>query len=54
MRRLLQFHPTSLIVAAVLIGAAFFYKKRLALVDDQAGFPGYFTFLVAWSPAFRR
>jgi hypothetical protein len=46
-RRLLQFHPTSLILAAVLIGAATFYKKRLALPEDQAGFPGYFTFLVA-------
>jgi len=47
MRRLLQFHPTSLILAVVLIGAAWFYKKHLALPEDQAGFPGYFTFLVA-------
>ena len=47
MRRLLQFHPTSLVLAAVLIGAAWFYKKHLALPDDRAGFPGYFTFLVA-------
>ena len=46
-RRLLQFHPTSLVLAAVLIGAAWFYKKHLALPDDRAGFPGYFTFLVA-------
>jgi len=46
-RRLLHFHPTSLIVAAVLIGAALFYKKHLALPEDRAGFPGYFTFLVA-------
>jgi hypothetical protein len=46
MLRLLQFHPTSLILAAVLIGAAWFYKKHLALPEDQAGFPGYFTFLV--------
>jgi hypothetical protein len=46
MRRLLQFHPTSLILAVVLIGAAWFYKKHLALPSDQAGFPGYFTFLV--------
>jgi hypothetical protein len=45
-RRLLQFHPTSLILAAALIGAACFYKKSLAPVNDQAGFPGYFTFLV--------
>jgi hypothetical protein len=47
MRRLLQFHPTSVIIAVVLIGAAWFYKKHLALPEDQAGFPGYFTFLVA-------
>jgi hypothetical protein len=45
-RRLLPFHPMSLILALVLIGAAWLYKKRLALPDDQAGFPGYFTFLV--------
>jgi hypothetical protein len=47
MRRLLRFHPTSLILGAVLIGAAWFYKKHLALPEDQAGFPGYFAFLVA-------
>jgi hypothetical protein len=47
MRRLLQFHPTSLILAVILIGAAWFYKKHLALPEDQAGFPGYFTVLVA-------
>jgi hypothetical protein len=47
MRRLLQFHPTSLILALILIGAAWFYKKHLALPEDQAGFPGYFAFLVA-------
>ena len=46
MRRLLQFHPTSLILAAILIGAAWFYKKHFAAPADQAGFPGYFTFLV--------
>jgi hypothetical protein len=45
-RRLLQFHPTSLILAIVMIGAAWYYKKNLALPEDQAGFPGYFTFLV--------
>ena len=45
-RRLLQFHPISLILALGLIGAAWLYKKHLALPDDQAGFPGYFTFLV--------
>jgi hypothetical protein len=47
MRRLLQFHPISLIAAVVLIGAAWFYKKHCALPEDQAGFPGYFTLLVA-------
>ena len=47
MRRLLHFHPTSLILAVVLIGAAWFYKKHFALPEDRAGFPGYFTFLVA-------
>ena len=46
-RRMLQFHPTSLVLAAALIGAAWFYKKHLAFPDDRAGFPGYFTFLVA-------
>lgn len=45
-RRLLQFHPTSLIIAVVLIGAAWFYKKHLALPEDRAGFPGYLTVLV--------
>jgi hypothetical protein len=45
-RRLLQFHPTSLILAVVLIGAAWFYKKHCASVEDRAGFPGYFTVLV--------
>jgi len=33
--RLLKFHPTSLILAVVLIGAAWFYKKHLALPEDQ-------------------
>ena len=47
MRRLLQFHPISLILALALIGAAWFYKKHFALLEDEAGFPGYFTFLVA-------
>jgi hypothetical protein len=46
MSRLLQFHPTSLILAVVLIGAAWFYKKHCAAPIDQAGFPGYFTVLV--------
>jgi hypothetical protein len=47
MRRLLQFHPTSLMLGVVLIGGAWLYKKHLSLPDDRAGFPGYFTFLVA-------
>ena len=53
MRRLLQFHPTSLILAVALIGAAWLYKKHIALPEDQTGFPGYFTFLVlgAFLPA---
>lgn len=45
--RLLRFHPTSLISGAVLIGAAWFYKKQWAPVGAHDGFPGYFTFLVA-------
>jgi hypothetical protein len=45
-RRLLDFHPTSLILAAILIGGAWFYKKHFALPEDRVGFPGYFTFLV--------
>ena len=46
LRRLLQFHPTSLILAVVLIGAACCYKKFFASVADRDGFPGYFTVLV--------
>jgi len=45
-RRLLHFHPTSLILAVILIGLAWLVKKHMALPEDQAGFPGYFTFLV--------
>jgi hypothetical protein len=53
MRRLLQFHPASLILAMVLVGVAWFYKKHFAAPEDQAGFPGYFAFLVlgALAPA---
>jgi hypothetical protein len=47
MRRLLHFHLTSLIVGLALIAAALLYKKCFAPVDERAGFPGYFTFLVA-------
>ena len=42
--RLLQFHPTSLIVALVLIGAATLYKRYLSSVPG--GWPGYFIVLV--------
>src|ERR1700686_131068 len=44
--RLLQFHPVSLVLAVVLIGSAWLYKKTFALPQDRAGFPGYFAFLV--------
>jgi hypothetical protein len=47
MRRLLKFHPTSLILALILIAAAWVYKKHFAPVAEQDGFPGYFTVLVA-------
>ncbi len=47
MRRLLQFHPTSLIVGVILIGAAWLYKKDFAPVADRDGLTWYFTFLVA-------
>ena len=46
-RRLLRFHPTSLVLAVALIGAAWIYKKYFAALPDRDGFPGYFTFLVA-------
>ena len=46
-RRLLRFHPVSLVIAAVLILLAWFYKKHFAIPEDQSGFPGYFAFLVA-------
>jgi hypothetical protein len=45
-RRLLQFHPTSLVLALAAIGAAWFYKKHFAPIAERDGFPGYFTFLV--------
>jgi hypothetical protein len=47
--RLLRFHPESLVLAAVLIGAAIFYKKILS--SDPSGLPGYFIFMVAASLA---
>ena len=43
-KRLLRFHPESLLLAVILIGAAIAYKKLFS--PDPAGFPGYFTFLV--------
>src|SRR5713226_8224960 len=43
--RLLQFHPTSVVVGCALIAIAMIYKKFFAVSHD--GFPGYFTFLVA-------
>jgi hypothetical protein len=43
-RRLLKFHPTSLVVGAALIGAAILYKKLRS--PFPCGFPGYFTVLV--------
>jgi hypothetical protein len=42
--RLLQFHPTSAVLGALLIVAAIIYKKMLS--PDPAGFPGYFVVLV--------
>lgn len=42
---LFKFHPESLILAVVLIGAAVIYKKFFSA--DPEGFPGYFTVLVA-------
>jgi hypothetical protein len=43
--RLLQFHPASAVLGVLLIAAAIAYKKTLSA--DPAGFPGYFTVLVA-------
>jgi len=42
--KLLQFHPTSLIVGLILIAAAIVYKKWFSTVRD--GVPGYFIVLV--------
>jgi hypothetical protein len=46
-RRLLSFHPESLLAGLVLIAAAILYKKFLSPVPE--GFPGYFTALAAGS-----
>jgi hypothetical protein len=43
--RLLRFHPSSAMVAAVLIVAAVIFKKEFS--TDREGFPLYFTLLVA-------
>jgi hypothetical protein len=43
--KLLQFHPTSLIIGLVLIGAAITYKRWFS--DVREGLPGYFIVLVA-------
>ena len=43
-KRLLYFHPESLILAVILIGAAVLYRRHF--VPNTPGFPGYFTFLV--------
>jgi hypothetical protein len=47
LRRLLQFHPTSLIAAVILIGGACLYKKHFAPLAERDGFAWYFTVLVA-------
>jgi hypothetical protein len=44
-RRLLQFHPKSLVLAVALIAVAIIYKKWFSSVPD--GWPGYFIVLVA-------
>ncbi|HZD48008.1 MAG TPA: hypothetical protein VE178_04615 [Silvibacterium sp.] len=43
--RLVRFHPESLLLAVVLIAAAFAYRKLLA--PTLPGFPGYSIFLIA-------
>jgi hypothetical protein len=42
--RLVRFHPGSVLLGLLLIGAATGYKKWMA--PSPEGFPGYFTFLV--------
>ncbi len=43
-RRLLRFHPTSMMIGLALIAAAIAYKKWLSPVPE--GWPGYFIILV--------
>jgi hypothetical protein len=47
LRRLLAFHPDSLVLAVVLIAAAIAYKRFFP--GAHPGFPGYFTLLVLGS-----
>lgn len=42
-RRLLKFHPESMVLAVVLVAGAILFKKYLS--GSPAGFPGYFLFL---------
>jgi hypothetical protein len=42
--RLLRFHPSSLVVAAALISAAFLFQRYV--VRTPGSFPGYFLYLV--------
>jgi hypothetical protein len=44
-RRLLRFHPASLLAGLALIAAAILYKKLRS--PSPEGFPGYFTVLIA-------
>jgi lycopene cyclase domain-containing protein len=46
-QRLLQFHPTSLMLAGALAAAALLYTKHI--VHPPGYFPGYFLFLVAFA-----
>jgi hypothetical protein len=43
-KRLLRFHPESLVLGLVLIGGAIAYRRYF--LPSAPGFPGYFTFLV--------
>jgi lycopene cyclase domain-containing protein len=45
MERIVSFHPGALLLGAGLFLAALLYKKLLA--EGSAGFPGYFSFLLA-------
>ncbi len=45
--RLLQFHPASLLLAAVLISAALLYQRYVVNIPGR--FPGYFIFLVLFA-----